>query len=415
MVRNNEGKIESLDAWLASLMARLDAMGQDKSDEQATVAQQTDPETETSAELPTEEQEATEQREASAVASAFSYRVDKINFSGSNKITFTDKGITPAILHPVSIEKIEIGAIDSNQVATLTPLDISLKLYDHGSVNMAGTLSPLQDLSKMDADITASIKGIELPELSAYLENTVGYHANSGQLNVDSKAAIKSGKLDSETKVKVLRIDLDATDAELIAKMSKEIAMPVETALNVITDSDDNLKIKIPVKGDLSNPDIDIGTIVGGAVVQAVKNSAMTYFKYAVQPFGAIMLVSETIGDMTLQARFEDVKFVPGKAEFVAEQKGYMEKVAGMILEKEDFSILVCVMVTDQDFQAREKPVVLQEGQKHQWDDISSELAKTRLNLIKSELIGTYGLTADRVQSCKPKLNTGIPRAIMGI
>ena len=414
LVRSSEGKIEVLDTWLASLLARLDAMGKGKEP-----APGSDPIAEAATVADNEEtadpQSGTGPIAESAAAPAFSYRVDKINFSGTNKITFTDNGVKPAIEHPVLIEKIDIGTIDSREVANLTPLDVSLKLYEHGSLKVAGNAAPLQDISQMNADITASIKGIELPELSPYLENTVGYHASSGQLNVDAKAAIKTGKLDSETKVKVLRIDLDATDEELIAKMSKEIAMPVETALNVITDSDDNLKIKIPVQGDLSNPDIDIGTIVSGAVVQAVKNSAMTYFKYAVQPFGAILLVSETIGDMTLQARFKDVEFVPGKAEIVAEQQGYMEKVAGMILEKKDFSILVCVMVTDQDFQAREKPVVLEKDQKYQWDDISKQLAKSRLNLIKSQLIDTYGLPADRVQSCKPKLNSGIPRAIMGI
>ena len=96
---------------------------------------------------------------------------------------------------------------------------------------------------------------------------------------------IENGQLDSETKVKVLRVDFEPVDEELIEKLGTHLTMPVDTALNIITDSDDTLEIDIPVKGDLANPDIRINTIIVGAVSQAVQNAAMTYFKYAVQPF----------------------------------------------------------------------------------------------------------------------------------
>ena len=410
LTRDKEGELVLLTDWIDSLMARLEESAPEESENEAEneakkkVQQNTDTEVTESA---TNEQEQAKPE--------FQFRVGGIEFSGENKLALLDQSQTPEHLHPLTIETLSLGQLDSSQQQSLAPVDVKINVYDHGVISLTGEATPLKPYTEMDADLKASIKGIELPELSAYLEPVLGYRANSGQLNVSGDAKIIKGNIDSETLVKVQRVDFEAMDEEIIAKLNTHLAMPIDTALNIITDSDNNLELSIPVKGDLSNPDIKINKIIGGAISQAVQNAAVTYFKYAVQPFGAIMMVSETIGDMNLQAKFENVRFVPGTAQMVTEQQGYLKKVSDMILEKDGFSILVCVVITDQDFQARKPPLIMPEGQPYQWDDVSKQLAKDRNNYIKTELIKTYGLGPDRVQTCQPQLGEGEPHAVMGI
>lgn len=398
LTKTQSGELAYLDPWLAGLQERAAALSEAK-------VTNTDAETEHTSEVTTDTSE----------AKPFTYRVDSLQIQGANQFTFTDASLSPAVVHPIKIEKLLIGRLDADKPDAATPVEAALALYEYGSLKLTGSATPLQPLAKMNADIKTSIKGIELPDLAPYLQNAMGYHANSGQFNADTVARIEQGKLDSETNVKILRMDLEPVDEEAIARLSKKLTMPVDTALNIITDSDNTLALTVPVKGDLTNPDIHIDRIVAGAVTQAVKNAAFTYFKYAVQPFGAIMLVSEKIGDMSLQAKFEPARFVPGTADMVPKQTGYLEKVAAMIKEKKDFSILVCVMVTEQDFAVRQDLPKLAEGQQRQWDPVSEALAKERLTFIKNSLIKEHGLTADRVQSCRPQLGEGEPRAIMGI
>lgn len=414
LTRKENGEFDVLDSWLASVMTRVEAFQAAQEQDQAA-----SPATETAAQTPDVGEDApggeSEAAEKPEATEPFTFVVGQLVAEGENRFSLTDQSVSPAIVHPVKLDGLQVGNVDSKNPENPTPLDIKLSLYEYGHLKVSGKATPLQPLEKMNADIVADIKGIELPELSAYIEPATGYRANSGQLNVDSKAKIKQGKLESETEVRILKVDLQPVNEEVIAKMSKKLTMPVNTALSVITDSNDTLKLAIPVNGDLANPEVHLDKVIRGAVVQAVQNASLTYFKYAVQPFGAIMLVSETVGDMALQAKFKDVEFVPGTAQLVPEQAGYLEKIAGMIKEKKDFSIVACVVVTEQDFQARQPPLVLPEGQSYQWDEAGKELAKARTNTIKSALIKDFGLSPDRVQTCQPQLGKGLPRAIMGI
>lgn len=380
------GKIAVLDEWLFGLNQRLEQQNSD------TVTTE-------------EPQEST----------AFNYQIKQILIDGTNNIHFVDGNVEPSVKHSVNLQKIALGNLDSKQPNQLTPLDIDLKLYQHGRFLVTGELAPLADLTSMNGSLNAQIQGIELPDLSAYIEKAIGYQAKQGQFNSDSRIAIKQGQLDSETKVRIQRIDLKPVNEEIIAQASKSIAMPVSTALKIITDKRNTLNLTVPVKGDLNDPDVKVSTIMSGAIRQAVKNTAVTYFKFAVQPFGAIMMVSEAISDKTLQARFEDVLFEPGTANMVEQQKGYLAKVAEMIQDKKDFSIVSCVVVTEQDFLAREKPLMLKDDEKYQWDEASKTLAEQRLEFIRSTLIDQHGLSSSQVQACKPTIGKGKPRAIMGI
>ena len=419
ITRGEDGKLGEIDDWVADIQSRVDGFLQQLNASMgakgAPAAQTENPEESVAAAPGDAESGGTKSADTETAAEPFEFAVNEVSLSGDNRLVFHDQGIKPHVTHPVTFKRLTVGKLDSTDINTMTPLELEAALYEYGSLTVSGEATPLQSLQGLNADIRADIKGVELPELSPYLEGATGYHAESGQLNIRSKAKISAGQLDSETKVKILRVELEPMDQAIIDKLSKKLSMPVETALSVITDSDNTLALTVPVKGDLTNPDIHLDRIILGAVGQAVTNAAFTYFKYAVQPFGAIMLVSEKIGDMTLQAKFEPALFVPGTANIVPEQQGYLEKVAGMIKEKDEFSILVCVMVTDQDFQARENPVTPPEGKSYQWDEASEALAKARLSTIKSSLINDYGLAPDRVQSCRPQIGSGKPRAVMGI
>ncbi len=402
-----DGELATLTNWVSSLQARTRPKTEDKQTEAE--------ERKAQAASVQGEDDTSNLKKPDHNKKSFNYSIDNIAVHGDNKIILSDLAITPNVTHSMVIKKIDIGPIDSTEKSKQTPVEAQIGLYEFGQLNVGGYVTPLRSFDEMQAKLKVDLKGVELTDLSPYLEQSTGYHAESGQVNVDSTVKINDGDLDSETSLKVLRIQLEPVDRDLIDKVSKHLTMPVSTSLNVITDSDDTLKLTIPIKGDLSNPEIQLDRIIGGAIAQSVQNAAVNYFKYAVQPFGAIILVSESIGDIALQAKFEPVRFLPGSSEIIPEQKGYLAKVAGMIKEKQEFSILVCVMVTDQDFQARPVPLVLAEGESHEWDELSKILAKSRSDLIRGRLISQHGLTPDRVQTCRPQLGKGEPRAIMGM
>lgn len=396
--RNSHGNIAVLDDWLPELLQRFETVE----------STEIEPET---ASLEGQENSI----EGNDNSSPFQFRINQIAVRSDVPLVFSDQGVQPTVKHQLVLADINLGRIDSQEQAYETPLELYLKLYQHGRLTVKGQLTPLQDIAAINGKLTAEIKGIELTDISPYIEEAIGYQARSGQFNSETEATIKQGKLDSETKIRIQRIDLKPSNEEIMAQASQSIAMPVSTALKIITDKNNTLRLTVPINGDLSEPDVKVNKIMSEAITQAVKNTAMTYFKFAVQPFGAIVMVSQAIGNAKLQARFEDVRFEPGTADMVKEQKGYLAKVAQMIQEKKDFSVVACVYVTDEDFLARKRPPKLAEGEKYQWDDESKALAAERLEHIRGSLIKQHGLDSDQIQSCKAQLGKGTPRAVMGI
>ncbi|PCJ45957.1 MAG: hypothetical protein COA99_03710 [Moraxellaceae bacterium] len=349
---------------------------------------------------------ATQEEKEASLALSFA----ELRFAGNNKINFIDRSVEPHYSETITIDELLVGALSTKQPNVQTPIDIKLHIGEFSTLTLGGALAPLQ--KKIEGGIELNSVGLELTKLSVYAEKSIGYAVGSGQFNLTSKLTLRNGKLRADNNLLVKQLELSPHDEALIASVSTQLTMPIGVSLDLLKDSDGNIQLSIPLDGDLDDPSVNLYSVVQHALVQALKKGALSYLKYAIQPYGAILLIGEQVGEMITMIRLDPVNFVAGSVNIaeagdtVNRYQPYLPKLAAVLVDHPDLSIKICPVVVAADLLGNEKPKMNQR---------LAALASSRLAKIKQILIGEHQVAAERVLFCRATFGDGIPRVEMSL
>lgn len=344
-------------------------------------------------------------------------RIGKINVVGKSKLYVANAAVSDMALKKVEFKNISIGEINSLAPKKPTPFKLAATINKHSKLAMKGKITPFTD--KINAQITLSLKAFELPELSPMARNKIGYEIQSGQIDVDMKASIKQDILDGKLNVGAHKLIMAPSDPEKIAKVTKQLTMPLDTALSMLTDKNDDIEMEIPIKGNVNNPDFSIRSVVNTALAKALKGSVTTYLLYALQPYGLAYMAAEAAYGAATAVVLEPVKFKEGEETLSSDSKKYLERIGSLMQERPGIRVQLCGFATPSDRLklieqgGAEKPKSkkeIQEATKLYQPKLLG-LAKKRASVVKAHLISTYKIGADRLFSCLPKVTkeTGKP------
>ena len=204
---------------------------------------------------------------------------------------------------------------------------------------------------------------------------------------------------------------------ELIASVSKQFSMPIGISLGLLKDSDGNIELSVPLEGDLNDPSVNVAYVVRLALVQAIKKGSLSYLKYAIQPYGAILLVGEVVGEMVMKVELDPLSFVAGSSDIVEEDLQYLPKLAGILNKLPDQSVTMCPVLTVEDAivgddvgkEASSKQAALKMN-----DDLAA-LGTSRLAKIKARLVSDHEIAPERILFCRAKVGEGLPRVELEI
>ncbi len=335
------------------------------------------------------------------VEQALQYAVNRIRLDSNNRIYVTDTTIAPHYREQVFIDALEVGRLDSNAPNELTAVDAVVRIGEFSTIDVKGQLTPLAGVETIDGEITLKVTGLDLTAFSAYVESASGYAIGTGQFNLDTVATVKSGEVHADNKVLLKQLILTPQDEALIASVSKQLTMPVGVSLGLLKDSDGNIELSIPLDGDLNDPSVSISSVVQLAFVQAMKKGSLSYLKYAIQPYGAILLVGEQVGEMVMEIKLAPLRFEEGLLVITAEDQQYLPKLVTFLNNRPAVSLKVCPIVT---------PADLLEGERNEMNDRLIALASGRLSAIKQKLVAEHHIAPERVLLCRAVFGEGTPR-----
>ncbi len=392
------GELDIISAYVEALTSRLDS-GSEKIEDVAKGA---------SSEVQKNEQESKPlDLEARVVDSettekepAFQFALKEFRFDGENNIQFSDHSVTPHYSEKFHIDKVIIGPLDSKQVSELTSVDVALRRGEFSTVVLNGALAPLQE--NVRGELEFVVKGAELTNVSSYVEKATGYAIGSGQFNLDTSVTLANGQMQVSNEVLLKQLVLTPVNDELVASVSKQFSMPIGISLGLLKDSDGNIELSVPLEGDLNDPSVNIEYVVRLALVQAIKKGSLSYLKYAIQPYGAILLVGEAVGDMVMEVKVAPFRFVAGSSDIVDEDLQYVPKLAVLLKSLPDKSFTMCPIVTVEDDPAQKAEMEMN-------DDLKA-LAVSRLAKIKTQLVSDHEIAPERILFCRAKVGEGTPR-----
>lgn len=331
-----------------------------------------------------------------AAEPAFSFGIDRLLVKDNTRISLVDRRFSPPVKQDMFIKQLIVENLDQRQPDSKTKIKLQSSVGEFGKFNAEGVAKPFAEALMIDLE--GEIHALELPNLSPYSEAYLGYHLTRGQY--DHKFDLKLENQDIKLKNKLLlrQLELESVDPDKPQPIEKQLDVPLGIALDMLRDSHNNIELNVPIKGRLDDPDININNVINKALAKAVTNGATSYLKFALQPYGAVLMAADFVGDQIKAVRLEPVLFDPGSDEAPSDLD-YIAKLEQLLADRPALELTLCGRSNSADQQA------LQESSGAKGDKLEAalqKLAERRAKRLKRLFIDK-GVESSRLLLCQSK------------
>jgi hypothetical protein len=339
--------------------------------------------------------------------------VKEIRVTGDSAVIVNDKTVQPPFGMRLTVTEVTLKNIDNGQPDQNSPISFKGRISKHSHINITGTVQPFAERPTLD--LKNHVDGISLTQLSPYTITALGYALESGQLDAESTLQIDKGQIDSQNKLVIRGLKLSGVDNESREKLDNQLTVSLETALDMLRDKNNTIKLDLPVSGDINSPDFGLADVINTAVSKAITQGSMTYLKLALQPYGALITVAQMAGEAATKVRLQPVSFEAGEVVLSGESDSYLKKVAGIMQDRPEINIKICGLAVVADRIALAGSAVPKESDgktagstravKPVSDLLLLDLAEQRADYVKDHLVTKYGVTASRLVACSPQID----------
>jgi Domain of Unknown Function (DUF748) len=159
----------------------------------------------------------------------------------------------------------------SSEPGVRTEVDIKGSVDGYAPVVLAGWATPLSTPPALDLDL--SFTGVDMVLLTPYSGTYAGYAIERGLLSLDLTYGLENDQLQGKNNVLIEQLKLgDKVDSD------KAVDLPLELALALLTDVNGVIDLKVPVEGDVNDPEFAIGGVLASAFVNLITKAVTAPF-----------------------------------------------------------------------------------------------------------------------------------------
>jgi hypothetical protein len=171
-------------------------------------------------------------------------------------------------------------------------IDVSAQSKAKGSISVKGGYAK-------KSEIELVVKDLALTPFNPYVAGASPYSVSRGSLFVTTKAKIDGKKYDTTTYLTLSDFDLASRSGQQL--VLEQLGIPLTVAIALLRDWKGNIDLTVPVKVDEKGTSVAFGTVISGALVQALIGTLTSPLKIvgAILPLGgsgAQSLVPKPIG-----------------------------------------------------------------------------------------------------------------------
>jgi len=354
---------------------------------------------------------------------ALRIKIGRITVAGDSRVLFEDQGTSPVFSTEVALKRLELKQLDTASQA-MSPFNVKIGLNQfttldlEGETNLAG--------GGDSATWVGNLQQLEMPRLSPYSIRYTGYYLNSGQMHLETSGELKQGQIEGKNHIQLNRLEVEVADQEQMGKFSKQLSMPLGTAISILQDSDDNIDLDIPVTGSLDDPDFGLQSVMKRLAGKGLKQAALSFLTKSLEPYATLISLASSAVEGSF-VTLEPVSFAPGSAVLNGQSSDYLSKISAMMSDRKGIRLNICGQAVQQDQlilnaqlqeenKARKKPLPPEALAKALNEKLIA-LAQQRSDLVKKTLSAT--VAGERLFNCfpVPKLDdaAAVPVATLGL
>ena len=265
-----------------------------------------------------------------------------------SQLHWADRSVSPAYQADITLHSFEVGNINTGQFdfarsglsTPLIPVSVVLGLDEFNRIRFKGKAGLADGVPA--GEYTLDVEQLNMVPLSPYVTQAMGYRIQKGMLDLDVDLDIKQGKMDGKADITLQNSQFEPADDDIIASVSKQIAMPVETALSVLKDDDNNIHLEVPLNGPLDDPSVGLNDVLAQVSTTAIRSATLFYLKQSIQPYGALISLGSLVADEVFAIRLDPLDYQPYHYLLTEKQDDYLTHVVELMHSKPDLELQVC-------------------------------------------------------------------------
>ncbi len=354
---------------------------------------------------------APEGRSANGVG--FTFRAGGVQLLGHSTLRFVDQSVSPPYRSDVPFTEVRVGTLDSSSPDAPSPLRLVARSGDFSRVSLEGSIRPFAP--RLTLDVHGQLRSVDLPGLSPYAARVLGYDVTSGQMDAQIDLRILQGELDGASTVDLENLRVEPAAGTPERQLTQALRMPLGTALDLLRGPNKSVALHAPISGDITSPELEFSDAAARAVGGALRVAAVSYLKYALAPYGALLAVTQAIGQQLGAVRLAAVFFAPGSAELDAGALKYLDQVAQLLRKRPQLELRLCGRAVPADRQAPAPAAGLsrippENGSQNPPPDAAadqrmSDLAQERARAVRRRLLKEAGIVQQRLFDCAPEVD----------
>jgi len=368
------------------------------------------------------------------------FRAGSIEIVDGGQVVFEDEALDPTLRLTLDIATARIEDLDSAAPNQPSPALLEGSLGERGELSLEGTIKPFKPLTELS--MTGTVEDVTVPALSRYASAHLGYHLKTGQLDADVRVEIKDGRIQGTSELSIRRLAVEVGDAEEMRELRQALPVSLETAIELLRDPEGTIAFKMPLSGDVADPEFDLSDAINIAIGNAITDAIATTLK-VVFPIAALIEVAAS-GDRGEGIIFKPVIFEAGEAAVPENRvRQYLETLSTFLKQRPGISITLCGVSTDADIEAlKPERDLAGEGETAGNDsgepetdaagphgpedrvvpaairEMALALAEQRASALKTYLMEEFAIDGKRLYVCRPRVSeeaNSPPRVEMSI
>lgn len=348
---------------------------------------------------------------------AFAVVVNRFSLTGDNAVRFSDAAVEPTVRITAAPLNFTASDINTTKGAGPTTFNIDIGIGKQGTIKADGTMT--LDPTKPTGQATATIRSVDLNPFDPYTQRYIGYRLNTGKLDYDADIELDAGAIDATTKLALLNFTVERLATDEKDELTEQLGLPVNTAISLLRDSDDAIRLNIPITGDLTKPSFGIGDAIRKATLNAMKGGVTAVFA----PIGMVIGAANNV-------KFDPILFSKGSDELSPDAIEQLAKVAELLKKRPKVKLRLCGISTGAELKAAgvvppiipldapdaellltpptamAKEIAETAPEVMPGDDGLLELATARSQAVITYLVDDQGIDPARLFDCAPRIET---------
>jgi uncharacterized protein involved in outer membrane biogenesis len=245
-----------------------------------------------------------------------SYRINSIQIL-NGKVVYDDLSLDEPFHGTLDQMNLVLSHLSTDVERSYGSLEA--RLNEDGQMTAKISVNP-RDI--LDMELKYEISSLMVPDFNPFSLYYIAHPFPRGTFNYSGSLKILDRKLNSENKIVIEKINIGEK-----VKNETSVSLPIKLAIVILRDRNGDIKLNIPVEGDLSDPKIRLGRLILGILKNLIIKAATAPFDLLASAFGG------EPGDFK-EIRFEYLDVNPGD-----NQKNQLESIAAVLTDKPELNI----------------------------------------------------------------------------